>query len=172
MKHLLVGAAFGTGVATLGLIVARLVEPGRGALELDVYVLVVGAMTVLTGVLAAREAFPTSHSSAIAAALEAEPRPPVRPPELERTARVLTMATATAFDLHYRLRPILREVAEQRLADRRGLSIDAGDPQVEAALGADLWELVRPDREPPGRRFEPGLDHDALRAVIRRLEQL
>ncbi|MGB2874132.1 MAG: hypothetical protein WBB76_01510 [Gaiellaceae bacterium] len=172
MRRLVAAAAFGTVLATLGFVGARLVEPGRRGLELDIYVLVVGALAVLTAVMAAREAFPISEGSALAAALETEPQPPVRPPDLERTERLLTLATGTSFDLHYRLRPVLREVAEQRLAERRGLRLDGGDTRVQATLGDDLWEVVRPDREPPARRFAAGLDPSVLRGLVERLESI
>jgi len=172
LKRLLAGVLLGTTIAAAGLIVARVVEPGRKALELDVFVLAVGAMIVLAAVLATRQAYPVGEGSALAEALEDEPRQPVRPPELERTERLLTMAATTAFDLHFRLRPILRDVAEQRLADRQGLRLDSGDPRVEEALGEELWELVRPDREAPTRRFVPGLERAGIRRVIERLERI
>ena len=172
MKPLFAGVGLGFVLATVALIVFRVVEPGRRELELDVYVLTVGAVALAAAVLATRRAYPLGEGSSLADALEREPRSPVRPPDLERTERLLTMATTTAFDLHFRLRPILREVAEQRLAERRGLRLDSGDPQVEALLGDELWELVRPDREPPERRFLPGLEATAARRVIERLEAL
>jgi hypothetical protein len=172
VKRLLAGFAFGAALAAIALLVAWVVQPGSKALELDVFVLVVGALAVLTAVVATRQAFPLEKSSAIAEALKREPREAVRPPELERTERLLTIAATTAFDLHFRLRPVLREVAEQRLADRQGLRLDSGDPRVEEVLGEELWELVRPDREPPERRFEPGLERAAMRRAIERLEAI
>src|SRR5436305_5419130 len=129
-------------------------------------------MALLAANLAARVAFPREEESALAAALEREESRPVRPPELERTERMLSMASTTAFDLHYRLRPILREVAEQRLADRRGLRLDAGGPQVEQALGGELWGIVRPDRVAPERRFEPGAPPEILARAIEHLESI
>ena len=172
MKRLLAGFLLGTVLAGIALIVARVVQPGREALELDVFVLVEGALAVLSAVLATRQAFPLEKGSAIAEALQREPRPAVRPPELERTERLLTIANTTAFDLHFRLRPVLREVAEQRLADRQGLRLDSGDPRVREALGEELWEVVRPDRETPDVRFARGLEPAAIRRVIERLEAL
>jgi hypothetical protein len=171
MKRTISSTLFVAGLATVALLVLRSVFPGRQELELDIYVLVVGALAVLTAVLAAQRAIPVSTSSAIAGALERDPVEALRPPELERTERLVTMATTTAFDLHYRLRPILREVAEQRLGDRRGIRLDE-DPEAEEALGRELWEVVRPDREPPGKRSAPGLEPDSLRAAIARLESL
>jgi hypothetical protein len=172
VKKLVVGLALAVAPATLALLTAAYLEPGHRGVELDVYLLVVGAMAVLTAVLAVRRAFPVSAGSLLAEALEADPLEPVRPLDLERTERVLTMATSTAFDLHFRLRPILREIAEQRLGDRRSLTLDSGGPRVEAALGEEVWELVRPDRVQPRHRFEPGIEPAALRRVVERLESL
>jgi hypothetical protein len=172
VKRLLAGFLLGTVLAGIALIVARVVQPGREALELDVFVLVEGALAVLSAVLATRQAFPLEKGSAIAEALQREPRRAARPPARERTARLLTIATTTAFDLHFRLRPVLREVAEQRLADRQGLRLDSGDPRVREALGEELWEVVRPDRETPDVRFARGLEPAAIRRVIERLEAL
>jgi hypothetical protein len=172
MKPLVGGFALGTGLATIALIVVAYLLPGSRALEVEIYVLVVGAMATLSAVLAARRAFPLVEGSAIADALEEEPREAVAPPELERTERVLSMATSAAFDVHFRLRPMLREVAEQRLADRRGLALDAGGTRVEEELGPELWALVRPDREAPRRRFGAGLEPEAVQRMLERLESL
>ena len=172
MKRLVAGVALGASLASVGLIVSRVVLPGWKELELDVYVLTVGAMALLAAILATRRAFPVEEGSSLAAALEHEERPPVRPPDLERTERMLSMAATTAFDLHYRLRPVLREVAEQRLADRRGLRLDSGDPRVRQACGDELWEVVRPDREAPELRYQQGLRPGALERLVERLEAI
>jgi len=172
VKRLIAGVALGTVLATAALIVVRFVQPGRQELELDVYVLTVGAMALLAAILATRRAFPQEEESAIAAALERDEPAAVRPPDLERTERMLTMAATTAFDLHFRLRPVLREVAEQRLADRRGLRLDSGDARVQAACGEELWEVVRPEREAPDHRSLPGLPAEALHRVVERLESI
>jgi hypothetical protein len=172
VKRLVAGVALGTTIAAAALIVALVVRPGQRALELDIFILVIGAMAVLAAVIATREAFPLAQGSALAEALEREPRPALRPPDLERTERLLSIAATTAFDLHHRLCPILREVAGQRLADRQGLLLDSGDPRVREALGDELWELVRPDREPPERRYAPGLAAAGLRRAIEGLESL
>ena len=172
MKALAAGLGLGAGFATVALIVLLYLLPDSRELELEIFVLVVGAMATLTGVLAARQAYPVAEGSAIADALKEEAREAVAPPELVRTERVLTMATSASFDLHFRLRPMLREVAEQRLADRHGLVLDRGGERVERLLGTDLWAIVRPDREAPRRRFGPGVEPEALAGMIDRLESL
>jgi hypothetical protein len=163
--------AFLTALATVVLVLARLAQPGRFALELDVYILVVGGLALLEVVMATREAYPREARSSLAVALDREPPGPLRPPELERLERELTLGASTAFDLHYRLRPTLRDIAGERLASQ-GLRLDAGGAAVEQALGEELWELVRPDREPPLRRFASGISPAGARRVIERLEAL
>jgi hypothetical protein len=172
VRRLLAGWLLGATLASLALLFARFIEPGRFSLELDIYVLLLGAMALLGGVIAVREAFPLEAGSALVAALEREPSPPVRPAELERLEREVYLGAATAFDLHFRLRPVLREVAEQRLADYRGLRLDRGGNAVEQALGEELWELLRLDREPPERRHAPGAGVGGVRDAVERLEAL
>src|ERR1700675_5136725 len=94
--------AFLTAISTVVLVLARLAQPGRFELELDVYILVVGGLALLEVVMATREAYPRAARSALAEALDREPPKPLRPPELERLERELTLASSTALDLHYR----------------------------------------------------------------------
>ena len=96
-----------------------------------------------------------------------EAEPPQRPRQLERLERELTMASSTAFDLHARLRPQLREIAELRLATR-GVRLEDG----EGVLGEELWDLVRPDRPPPSNRHAEGIPPAELRRAIEVLEAL
>ena len=167
MKPMIQTWIFLTVLATIALLVARFAQPGRFALELDVYILVVGGLALLEVVMATRQAYPRAGRSALAEALDRQPPGPLRPPELERLERELTLGSSTAFDLHYRLRPTLREIADERLA-ARGLRLDGGGAAVEQALGEELWELVRPDREPPVKRFAPGISPPAAARVVER----
>jgi hypothetical protein len=171
VKRMLQTWVFLTVLATVALVLARFAQPGRFALELDVYIIVVGGLALFQVVLATREAYPRTARSALAEALDRAPPRPLRPPELERLERELTLASSTAFDLHYRLRPTLREIAGERLASQ-GLRLDGGGAAVEQTLGEELWELVRPDREPPIRRFASGISPNAVNRVVERLEAL
>jgi hypothetical protein len=171
LKRLVGGFLLGVALATLVFLLVRVMAPHSHEAELAVYLLVVGSIALLSLVLATRTAYPPDRSM-LAAALAREPPGPSRPAELERLEREVTLATTTAFDLHYRLRPTLREIALQRLADRHNVALDAGGPEVEAALGEELWELVRPDREPPVVRYAPGLPPPAVQRIVERLEAL
>jgi len=158
-------------LATIALVAARMIWPGRQELELDLFVLALGTLGLIVLASEVRRIAPPAEESMLEAALEPEP-PEVQPiAELNRLDRELTMGSTRAFDLHYRLRPVLREIATARL-ERRGLNLDSGSRAVQEALGEDLWELTDPDRVPPDNRLAPGLGLEGLDRTITRLERL
>ena len=167
MRRLVGAWLFLTVLLAAALLFARLLEPGWFELELDIFILVVGALAVLHVVVAAREAFPLEGRSALADALDRDPPDTQRPAELDRLERELTMANASAFDTHARLRPVVREIVGVRLA-ARGLRLDASEDE----LGPELWELARDDRPAPTDRHAPGVPPDSLRRLVERLESL
>ncbi len=128
--------------------VARTLAPGRHELELDVYVLVLGALALLSMISLLRKIAPPERRSRLAAALEPKVVEPPRIPELDRLERELSMGASREYDLHYRVRPIVREIASARL-ERRGLRLESGSDEVRELLGEGLWELARPDRDAP-----------------------
>ena len=145
---------------------------GRRELVLHVYVLALAAIGLFQLVAAVRAASPRAGASAFDAALRSRTRREERLPELAQLEREVTLGMATAFDLHYRLRPSLRRIAGELLAARRGIDLD-GDPEAaRRALGDEAWELVRPDREPPRERFGRGIEPAALGTVVSSLEAL
>lgn len=157
--------------ATVVLLLARRVAPGRHDVELDVYVLVLGLFALLAVMARLRDVAPLEGRSELEQALEHEPAEPPRIAELDRLEREVTMGASSAFDLHYRLRPVAREIAAARL-ERRGLQLDSGGAEVRELLGEELWELVRPDREPPPQRHGPGPGSEEIRKTVEQLEQL
>jgi hypothetical protein len=164
----LVGAwLFLTALAAIALALARLLAPGWFELELDVFILFVGGIAIVDVVLLLRGSYPVEGEPAIVAAMRREPDRPQRPAQLERLERELTMATATAFDLHARLRPQLRDIATMRLA-ARGVRLE----EAEDVLEPELWELVRPDRQEPANRHAEGIAPAELRRAVEALEAL
>jgi hypothetical protein len=158
-------------VAAVLAVVALATGAPRGRL-VDGYVLFVGALVLFGLVRATRAAAPWQARSAFDEARRARPRPPERPRELAKLEREVVLAATSAFDVHFRLRPLLRDVAEHRLASRRGLDLDSGSASVRAALGSERWEIVRPDRPPPRDRLAPGLSLPRLRAAVDVLERI
>jgi hypothetical protein len=137
------------------------------------YVLFVGGLILLGLVEATRAGGGPRRPSLYERALKRPRRTAARPADLARLEREVELAADGSFDLHFRLRPALRDVAAHRLARRYGLELDSASPEVRAALGEELWEIVRPERRPPADRgFGPGLAPTGLRAALDRLERI
>ena len=90
----------------------------------------------------------------------------MRPAELIRTERDLTLSTSNAGELHARLLPQLRDVAAARLADRHSDLV-----QAREILGEEAWELLR-DRPVPPDRSAPGLPLRRISALVDAVERL
>jgi hypothetical protein len=151
----------------LVLVAAVTVAPESAGGALAVFLLFLGALALLgLAVFTGR-----SGAEREASPFEEARRPGVRPqsplPELERLTRSLSLGTQSAFDLHYRLQPMLREIAETRLAARGRRLEDA-----ERILGSDAWELIRPPDGHPPDRHGPGADPAALRRLVEGLEKI
>jgi hypothetical protein len=142
--------------------------PGRRELALDLFLLLVAAGAIIALVQALSGVAPRAPTRRVTRPR----RVSQRLPELDRTERAVLLSASTAFDLHYRLRPVLREVAAQKLASRRGLSLDVDTEASRAVVGETTWELVRPDREPPEQRFDRGIAATQLREVVAVLERI
>jgi len=139
-------------------------QPSIRNVTLHAYVFVLGALLMLGIVAAAGDAVPRRRRSELDQALaEATQRP--RPlAEIEKLEREVTLAAASAYDLHVRLLPQLREIAQCRL-ERSGRT-----PGPET-LGR-WWELLRPDRPEPDDRFASGISQSELRALVADLERM
>jgi hypothetical protein len=142
-----------------------LAQPALRNIALHIYVFAVGALMMLGVVAAAGDSVPKRLRSELDRALaESKQRPARRLAEVERIEREVTLATASAYDLHFRLLPHLREIAQARL-ERTGKS-----PGPDT-LGR-WWELLRPDRPEPDDRFAPGITQAELRALVADLERM
>jgi hypothetical protein len=81
-------------------------------------------------------------------------------------------SVASAFHLHVRLRPILREIAAHRLWTRFGVDLEREHERARELIGAEAWDLVRPERPPPSDGLAPGLPASDLRIVVEELERI
>ena len=171
MKRVAIRAAEILVLPTVALVVVLALAPGRAELAVHVYVLVLlaAALASTVGSIASEA---RRGESAFDAALE---RPEVeneRLSELVRLEREVTLAQATQFDLHHRLRPVLREIAGGLLAVRRGVDLDRQPERARAILGEETFELVRGDREAPWDRQTSGPALEELRRMVASLEAL
>jgi hypothetical protein len=160
-------------VAVVALAAVLLTLPGRRHIALDVFVLLVGAFGLAAAVRATRRASPDVHEPSLADELD-DPLDvlPERPAELERLEREVYLSLGSWFYLYHRLRPILREIAENRLQLRHGLDLDAQPEDSQAILGETAWSWLRPDRPEPRDRWAPGPPLSELEAVVGMLERI
>jgi hypothetical protein len=158
-------------LATIALVFVAGLVPGRLELAARIYALVLAA-TVLGIMLAAlRRAYPPATPPRQASRGGSGDRQ-IHPPTLVRLERACMLGIARSFDLHHRVRPLLREIAVPLLSVRRGISLDDSPHAAQRALGEKTWELVRPDRPPPRDRHASGISGTSLRSVVESLERL
>ncbi len=95
-----------------------------------------------------------------------------QPEELVRMERELILGSADADHAQRRLLPLLRATASARIAARHGFELERRPDAARALLGAEVWELLRPDRPEPADRHDPGVPQAQIAAVIARIEAL
>ena len=155
--------------ATVALVVVGLVQPGWLDAAVRAYALLVAALALLLGIGALRRAYPPARPLL----QRSRPSRPSgeRPSSLTRLESDVALASASALDLHYRLRPRLRRIARELLA-RRGIALARDQERARLLLGDETWSLVREDRLPPSDRRAVGLPLAALGNVVESLEQI
>lgn len=146
-----------------------LLAPGSSSTWLHAYLVLVAAGVLAAAVRLLAAGRRATGPSVVDAALSRRAGRPARPEDLERLERLVEVGSASAFDLHYRLRPALRKVAEGILLGR-GIELDAEPERARAALGEEAWSLLRPERPPPGDRRARGIAAPELDAVLRGIE--
>ncbi len=171
MRRNLKAAVKALALPTLALVVAAAWVPGKLDLVVRVYALVLAAVVLAVALAALRRAYPPATPLESGASRRGSVRS-ASPPTLLRLEQACALGVARSFDLHFRVRPRLREIAEPLLALRRGISLDRDSEAARRALGETTWDLVRADRTPPDDRLAPGIAVPALREVIASLERL
>src|SRR5207248_8213450 len=129
-------AVSGTVVATLALVVALaagLLTPGK---VLAVYVLVLAAIAIAALTRSAREASEWHEAALFDNALRRPETITVRPPDLVRMEREITLGSANVAHLESRLLPILRDAAAARLAARHNVEL-ARRPETARSLRSE-----------------------------------
>jgi hypothetical protein len=163
VKRRLLDVAGTTVLVTVIFVALLVLHPFGRQTALHLYLLALCGLVLAAAVAA----LPARERSRFDAGLARPAEESRRPAQLERTERAVTLGVANSYDLHARLRPLLREVATARLA-ARGIELDS--ERGRAAVGGDAWELLRPDREPPDDRFAGGIDRQELRRLLDFLE--
>jgi hypothetical protein len=165
-----------TALAVVAVIVLAFVSflfPGRRGVALDVFVLFLGGLALAGAVRATHSASPDVHEPSLVDELD-DPLDvlPERPAELERLEREVHLSLGSTFYLHHRLRPLLREIATNRLLLRHGIDLDSRPAEAEKLVGPEAWEWLRSDRKEPRDRWAPGPPIEELTAVVAALERI
>lgn len=158
-------------VPTLALGVVLVAVPGYAELAVHVWLLSTLAIGLLAVLVAVRDAVPALPSS-FDAALAPRTSAPARPPSLAKLEREVSMGAENAFDTHFRLRPLFRDVTASLLLARHGVDLGRHPDRAHALLGPDLWELARPDAEAPADRSGPGAPVSTIEAAVADLERI
>jgi hypothetical protein len=95
-----------------------------------------------------------------------------RVPQLATLERRLDSARWSTLDLHHRMRPLVCEIAAARLVRSHGVDLEREPERARALVGPHVWELVRPEREPPQERLAPGWPPKELWALVEELERI
>jgi hypothetical protein len=158
--------------ATAGLAIALGIRPVSASTILSAYVLTLAAIALAALTRAARGASEWREASRFEQALRTGAGGTLRPPELVRTEREITLGSANANHLHVRLLPILRDAAAARLAAHHRVELDRRPEAARALLGDDAWELLRPDLPAPDDPNAPGAPLRRIRTLVDTLERL
>jgi hypothetical protein len=155
------------GLATLALVVALGVQPIPVERILSAYVVVLAAIALAALTRVLRSAAELPPPSDFEHALRPRVAGALRPPELIRTEREITLGVSSAWHLHTRLLPILRDVAAAR-----GIDFARRPDTARELLGDETYELLRPDRPAPADRSAGGLPLVRVRAAVDTLARL
>jgi hypothetical protein len=95
--------------------------------------------------------------------------PPFEIPGLRAVETDIRMSTANAFGLEFRLKPVLRELAQWRLQREHGIDLDRQPDASRRVLGESLWPLIQAADAFPEFR-DPGIPLADVQAGVERLE--
>lgn len=161
----------GIVVATVAMIAATKTVPRHASLALHWYLIAVGAMAVFALANITITLFP-GRRSMLEGALRRRPAE-IEPPErLTDLKRHLQLASYDALAFHYRLRPLLRTIAAERLLGRRGIDGELDPAAAREVLGERVYHQLWEQTEFAGDRRGPGILAGALHDLVSVLERI
>ena len=167
------GSALVLTLASVVLLTAALAVPRYAGASAQIFVIVVGALVIRLLVQAVRVATSAPGPFPFDQALYQPPEREIpRAREPDRIAFEVGAATHRALELHYSFRRRLRRLAADRLAAEHGVDLDADRDAARSLLGAQAWDLLRPDHEPPEDRFGPGMPVEDITKIVTAVEDL
>jgi hypothetical protein len=154
-----------------GLTLALLFQDKTKGWALTVYVFALAVVLVVLMLSRLGRALPLAREPR-----RTPPQPSNAANEVEQyrtIARQLAMSSWSAHDLHFRLRPLVQEIARARLAQEHGVDLEREPERARQLVGTGrVWELIRPDREQPEDREARGWSESELERLVDELEDL
>jgi len=160
-------------LTTTAMVVVLLTVPQHGDVILKGYLAAIGLLLGLK-LISSIAAFVYSDSSPKAGGTGRRSRnaAPNRPTDLVDIEHRVSWAKVSRFDYQSRLRPVVRDIAAQRLAANWHIDL-AREPEVaKARLGSALWDQIEdiPSLDDP--REQRGTTITQLRAIVESLESI
>jgi hypothetical protein len=171
MRQVVVSTIAWAVLGAVAAVVALLIGVDRTDLVLDAYLVFAGALVAIAAARAARRVFPAPRGTVPAVVASAQRRYPY-PESLAAIEDDVALAQADQFDVHFRLRPLFRDIAAAGLATQSGVDLEREQERARQQLSPAMWELVRPDRPRPERQGVRGIDNAALSEAVAELERI
>jgi len=171
IRRAIIRVAILVGISTLGALASLTFLPGQERLTIYAYLLAIAAILLVALAEALARARPLLDDG-IEKLLQPRQLEAKRPAELQRLSSLVLFSCSSAADLHFRLRPMLREIAAHRLAIHRSVDLDLQPEEARKVLGPAAWDLVRPDRPDPPDRHARGIEMAAIGNIVAALEEV
>jgi hypothetical protein len=167
------GSALVLTVGSVILLTAAIAVPRYAHASAQIFVIVLGALVIRLLVQAVRVATSTPGPIPFDEALLQPPEREIRRArEPDRIAFEVGASTHRALELHHQFRRRLRRLAADRLTSEHGVDLDTDQDAARALLGAEAWDLLRPDHEAPEDRFGPGMPIEDVTKIVTAVEDL
>jgi hypothetical protein len=154
-------------LATLALLLIAVVLPGLATAAVRWYLVGVAALSSLATLRAIGARFPT-HRRPPNDPFAPRPKDSGAPPQrLREIERLVAYSRWSGSDYDERLRPILYDIARQRLAAYRSIVIETDPTAARALLGEQVWALIAPV---PLKTLDRTITIAELESVIAALE--
>lgn len=148
-------------------IIARFgpIEPGWA---LRIFIVWIGVLVVVTGMRSLLQVAPAQNSM-LEAWMNRRSPGHAHPQRLIELERLVEFSNLNAFDLNYRLRTVLRQIAVERLA-RRGLTLN--DNPARVVLGHRSWSFLAPPKGASMPAEGPGWKPHEIADIVDAVEKL
>lgn len=160
--------AAGLAVVTIG--IALLLSGAARGIALYAYLLLLVLIAVVMVVSRIRRVWPPTPR--FDRLIPRRDEPEARVLQLEGLVGRLSGGSPNAFDLHQRVRPLVRQIVAAQLARAHGIDLESRPDRAEQLVGPWTWQLIRPDFAAPTDSWGQTWSPSEMNALVSELEQL